>query len=119
RRGWLYRFYCFSEIQTLRQSYFFHLKTIHMKTFYRNISTILSINRYVVITTVIGAVISSIFFGWMVYDIHQSALNNSFAVNTDGTVIPLKWVNQKENLEVEALAHIELFHYHFYNLDGS
>jgi hypothetical protein len=55
----------------------------------------------------------------MMYDIQRTALNNSFAINTDGSVIPLKWVTQKENLEVEALAHLELFHNYFYNIDAS
>lgn len=90
-----------------------------MKTPYKNIYSVLKINRFVVLTVVSGTLISSLFFGWMVYDIHHSALNNSFAINTDGDVIPLKWVDQKENLEVEALAHLELFHNYFYNIDAS
>jgi len=90
-----------------------------MKTPYRNIYSVLQTNRFVVITVVSGALISSLFFGWMMYDIQRTALNNSFAINTDGSVIPLKWVTQKENLEVEALAHLELFHNYFYNIDAS
>ncbi|MGB8375593.1 MAG: conjugal transfer protein TraK [Salegentibacter sp.] len=90
-----------------------------MKTPYKNIYTVLKINRFIVLTAVCGAVFSSIFFGWMVFDMHRSALNSSFAINTDGSVIPLKWVAQKENLEVEALAHLELFHTYFYNIDAS
>lgn len=90
-----------------------------MKTPYRNIYTVLKINRFIVLTAVCGAVISSIYFGWMVFDIHRSALNNSFAINTDGSVIPLKWVSQKENLKVEALSHLELFHTYFYNIDAT
>ena len=90
-----------------------------MKTPYKNIYGVLQTNRFVVITVVSGALISSLFFGWMMYDIQRTALNNSFAINTDGSVIPLKWVTQKENLEVEALAHLELFHNYFYNIDAS
>ena len=90
-----------------------------MKTPYKNIYSVLQTNRFVVITVVSGAFISSLFFGWMMYDIQRTALNNSFAINTDGSVIPLKWVTQKENLEVEALAHLELFHNYFYNIDAS
>ncbi len=90
-----------------------------MKTPYKNISVVLKINRFIVLITVLGSFISSIYFGWMVYNIHQKSLNNSFAINTDGTVIPLKWGAQKENLEVEALAHLELFHTYFYNIDAS
>ena len=35
------------------------------------------------------------------------------------SIIPLKMVAQKENLKVEALAHLELFHTYFYNIDAS
>ncbi|MDT0691586.1 conjugal transfer protein TraK [Salegentibacter sp. F188] len=90
-----------------------------MKTPYRSIYSVLKINRFIVLTAVIGAVISSLYFGWMVFDIHRSALNNAFAINTDGSVIPLKWVTQKENLEVEALSHLDLFHTYFYNIDAT
>jgi hypothetical protein len=90
-----------------------------MKTPYRSIYSVLKINRFIVLTAVCGAVISSLYFGWMVFDIHRSALNNAFAINTDGSVIPLKWVNQKENLEVEALSHLDLFHTYFYNIDAT
>ena len=90
-----------------------------MKTPYKNIYTVLSINRFIVLTVVTGALISGLFFGWMVFDIHRSALNSSFAINTDGSIVPLKWVAQKENLQVEALAHLELFHTYFYNIDAS
>lgn len=90
-----------------------------MKTPYKNIYSVLQTNRFVVITVVMGALISSLFFGWLMYDMHRTALNSSFAINTDGSVIPLKWVTQKENLEVEALAHLELFHNYFYNIDAS
>ena len=53
------------------------------------------------------------------YDTHQKALNNAFAVSTDGNVIPLQWVDQRENLLVESKAHLELFHSNFYGIDAS
>ena len=46
-------------------------------------------------------------------------LNSTFAVNTDGSIIPLKLVSQKENMEVEALSHLDLFHQYFYGIDES
>ena len=90
-----------------------------MRTAYRNIYSVLKLNRLVVISVVILAFVSSGFSGWMVYNIYNEALNSSFAVNTDGSVIPLKWVKQKENMKVEVLAHLELFHTYFYNIDAS
>ena len=90
-----------------------------MRTAYRNIYSVLKINRFIVISVVLLALVSSGFSGFMVYNIYQKSMNSSFAINTDGSVIPLKWVAQQENMEVEALAHLELFHTYFYNIDGS
>lgn len=90
-----------------------------MKTSYKNIYAVLNINRFIVLAVILCALGSSAFCGWIVYDIHNKALNSSFAINTDGTVIPLKWVAQKENFQVEALAHLELFHSYFYDIDAS
>ena len=90
-----------------------------MKTPYQNIYTVLKLNRFVVIAVVLSAFFTSIFSGWIAYSIHLNALNSAFAVNTTGEVIPLKLVSQKENLMVEALAHLELFHKYFYNIDAS
>lgn len=90
-----------------------------MKTPYKNIYSVLKINRVIVITTVVAAFFTSAFSLWSVFDMNQKMLNSMFAVNTDGSVIPLKLTNQRENLEVEALAHLELFHQYFYGIDTS
>ncbi len=90
-----------------------------MKTPYKNIYTVLRTNRFMVIAVISTGLFSSLFSGWMVFNIHNKALNNAFAINTDGTVIPLKLVSQKENFTVEALSHLELFHTYFYHIDAS
>jgi len=90
-----------------------------MKTPYKNIYTVLKTNRFIVLAVVVCATLISLFAVWTVFDIHKKALNNAFAINTDGDVIPLKLVSQKENFTVEALAHLELFHTYFYNIDAS
>ncbi|WP_066225015.1 conjugal transfer protein TraK [Formosa haliotis] len=90
-----------------------------MKTPYKNIYTILKLNRFIVLAVVIFTLITTLFSGWLVYDMHKKTLTHAFAVNTDGAVIPLKWLNQKENLEVEILSHLELFHNYFYNIDAT
>ena len=90
-----------------------------MKTPYRNIYTVLKTNRFIVIAVLTFSFLSSVLALWSVFSINNKALNNAFAINTDGSVIPLKWVAQKENLKVEALAHLELFHTYFYNIDAS
>ena len=90
-----------------------------MKTPYKNIYSVLKLNRFIVLTVVICALLSSTFSLWMAFTTHKNALNSAFAINTDGSIIPLKLVAQKENFKVEALAHLELFHNYFYNIDAS
>lgn len=81
--------------------------------------TTLKTNRLIVWLVVVCATLSSMFSGWMAYSIYQESLQNAFAISTTGEVIPLKVVDQNENLEVEALAHLELFHTYFYDIDAS
>ncbi|TGV03337.1 conjugal transfer protein TraK [Flavivirga rizhaonensis] len=90
-----------------------------MKTPYRNIYNVLKLNRFIVLAVIIGAVLTCTISVIMVIKLHKETVNNAFVVNTDGSVIPLKLVSQQENLKVEALAHLELFHTYFYNIDAS
>lgn len=90
-----------------------------MKTPYKNIYNILKLNRFIVLAVVIGAALTCIISVLMVIKLHKETVNNAFVVNTDGSVIPLKLVSQQENLKVEVLAQLELFHTYFYNIDAS
>ena len=90
-----------------------------MKTYYKNIYTVLKLNRFIVLALIVCSLLSNIFALWMAFSTHKKALNNAFAINTDGSIIPLKLITQKENFKVEALAHLELFHNYFYNIDAS
>ena len=90
-----------------------------MKTPYKNIYNVLKLNRFIVLAVVIGAFLASTFSVWIAFTTHKNALKSAFAINTDGSIIPLKLVTQKENFRVEALAHLELFHNYFYNIDAS
>ncbi len=90
-----------------------------MKTPYKNIYNVLKQNRFIVLSVVIGATITCIVSVLMVIKLHKETVNNAFVVNTKGNVIPLKLVSQQENLEVEVLAHLELFHNYFYHIDAS
>jgi len=89
-----------------------------MKTPYKSMYTIFKINRIIVIAVSISALLSTCFALWVTYTTYREALHSAFAINTDGTIIPLKLVTQKENFEVEALAHLQLFHQYFYNIDA-
>ncbi|MDP3944808.1 MAG: conjugal transfer protein TraK [Lutibacter sp.] len=90
-----------------------------MKTPYKNIYTVLKLNRFIVLAVVVGAVITSTISVIMVFKLHRQTMNSAFAVNTDGSIIPLKLVSAQENLEVEALAQLEHFHTYFYHIDAS
>ena len=90
-----------------------------MKTPYKNIYNVLNLNRFIVLVVIIGAVLICIVSVLLVMKLHKETVNNAFVVNTDGSIIPLKLVSQQENLEVEALAHLELFHTYFYHIDAS
>ncbi|WP_417359693.1 conjugal transfer protein TraK [Galbibacter sp.] len=90
-----------------------------MRMPYKNIYQVLRLNRFIVYTVVICSLVCSIFALWLAFTMHKNSLNNAFAVSTDGSIIPLKLVTQKENFEVEALAHLELFHNYFYTIDAA
>ncbi|MEG3659516.1 conjugal transfer protein TraK [Arenibacter palladensis] len=90
-----------------------------MKTPYNNIYKVLGHNRFIVLSIIIAATTISAIALLLVLKLHNDVLNKAFMVNADGQVIPLKLVDQKENLEVEALAHLELFHDYFYGIDPS
>ncbi len=90
-----------------------------MKTKYKNIYDVLRLNRYIVLAVVMCAFLSISFSIWTSYRTNKILLNSAFAINNDGSIIPLKLVTQKENFQVEALAHLELFHRYFYNIDAS
>lgn len=90
-----------------------------MKTPFLNIYKILKLNRFIVIAVIVFAFISSSLSVFITYTIHEKSLNSVFAINTDGSIIPLKLIDQRENFKVEALAHLELFHNYFYDIDAS
>ncbi|WP_406684576.1 conjugal transfer protein TraK [Seonamhaeicola sp. MEBiC1930] len=90
-----------------------------MKTPYKNIYNVLKLNRFIVLTLIIGTTLTCMSSVLFVIKLHKDTMGSAFVVNTDGSVIPLKLVSQMENLEVEALAHLELFHTYFYHIDAS
>lgn len=89
------------------------------KTPYKNIYNVLKLNRFIVLAVVIGATLTCVVSVFLVVKLHKDMVNTAFAVSTEGSVIPLKLVNQQENLEVEALEHLQLFHRYFYHIDAS
>lgn len=90
-----------------------------MKTIYKNISAILRTNRFVVLTVVVASALCTMASLFVAYQMYRETKEGVFAIGTDGSIVPLKWTEQKENKEVEALAHLEQFHRYFYGIDAS
>lgn len=90
-----------------------------MKNTYKNITDILRLNRFIVLAVVSLCILSTAFSLGLLYHYQEKLLNSAFAVQSDGSVIPLKLVDQRENRKVEALAHIDSFHLFFYGIDGT
>ena len=90
-----------------------------MKTPYKNIYEVLKLNRFIVLTVIVLAMLSTIVSSIISYKMYDKSLNGSFAIGKNGEVIPLQWVRERENLEVEALEHLRLFHTYFYGIDAT
>src|SRR5690606_24982294 len=90
-----------------------------MKNTYRNITDILRLNRFIVLAVVGLCLISSGLSLGMLYRFNERMLNSAFAVHTNGAILPLELVGQRELLKVEALAHIDRFHRLFYGLEAT
>ncbi|TQO39718.1 hypothetical protein GQ41_4407 [Arenibacter algicola] len=90
-----------------------------MKTPYKNIYKVLDQNRFIVWSLVIGTTVTCVVAIFSMLKMHRETVDKVFMVNTDGDVIPLKLASQKENLGVEVLSHLELFHTYFYHIDPS
>lgn len=90
-----------------------------MKSPYIHIYKVLRLNRFLVLSVVIIAFASSTISLFQVRKFQKDFLNKAFVVGTDGMVIPLALVEEKENLEVESQAHLAQFYRYFYDLNTS
>ncbi len=95
------------------------IKNIQNKTPYRDIYTVLRLNRFIVIIVCSLALLSVLYFGFLIFKMQRELLGHAFAVRTDGSILPLELVEEEENLEIEALAHLRIFHQYFYDIDPS
>lgn len=90
-----------------------------MKTPFKNIQQVLRLNRLVALALIVMVGLVCTISVVLVMKIHREALDNAFVVSSEGSVIPLKLATQRENLEVEALAHLEQFHNWFYGVEAN
>ncbi|WP_136468002.1 conjugal transfer protein TraK [Flagellimonas onchidii] len=90
-----------------------------MKTPYKNIYEVLRLNRFIVLTIVIACSLSTVISSLVSVKMFNKAVNGAFAIGRNGEVMPLKWMEQIEGLQVEALNHLDLFHSYFYGIDAT
>lgn len=90
-----------------------------MKTPYLHIYKVLRLNRFIVLSVIIIAFGSSVISLFQVRKVQQEFLNKAFVVSNEGTVVPVSLVEENENLEVEARAHLDQFYRYFYDLNTS
>lgn len=90
-----------------------------MKKVYINITDVLRLNRFIVLAVVVLCLLTSGISMGLLFRYQEKLLNAAFAIDAEGTILPLRLVGQEEKREVEALAHIDLFHRLFYGMDDS
>jgi hypothetical protein len=78
----------------------------------------LIVNRMVVWGLTVAFIVSSAIFAFSINDLYSRQLNTVLVLDTDGEVIPMKWMQRDENIKVEIKDHLEKFHTYFYQYDA-
>jgi hypothetical protein len=78
----------------------------------------LIVSRMVVWGLTIAFIVSSAIFAFAISDLYSKQLNTVLVLDTDGEVIPMKWMQRDENIKVEIKDHLEKFHTYFYQYDA-
>jgi len=78
----------------------------------------LIVNRLVVWGLTIAFIASSIIFALSINNLYTKQLNTVLVLDTNGEVIPMKWMQRDENIKVEIKDHLEKFHTYFYQYDA-
>lgn len=90
-----------------------------MKTPYKDIYTVLGTNRLIVIASLAVAflsILSALFFAFFM---HKKTLNSSYAINLDGSVLPIELRETKESFDIEVKHNLDMFHRAFYDLNAN
>jgi hypothetical protein len=74
----------------------------------------LLVNRMVVWGLAIAFIVSSLVFAFSINNLYSRQLNTVLVLDTNGEVIPMKWMQRDENIKVEIKDHLEKFHTYFY-----
>ena len=78
----------------------------------------LIVNRLVVWGLTIAFIVSSAIFAFSINSLYSKQLNTVLVLDTNGEVIPMKWMQRDENIKVEIKDHLEKFHTYFYQYDA-
>lgn len=78
----------------------------------------LIVNRLVVWGLVAAFIVSSAIFAFSLSNLYSRQLNTVLVLDTNGEVIPMKWMQRDENIKVEIKDHLEKFHTYFYQYDA-
>lgn len=90
-----------------------------MKTPYKNIYTVLGTNRQIVIAALSVALLSIVFSLVFVFLMYKRTVNSSYAINLDGSVLPMKLIETKESFDIEVMNNLDIFHRYFYDLNAN
>jgi hypothetical protein len=78
----------------------------------------LIVNRLVVWGLATAFIVSSAIFAFSLNNLYSRQLNSVLVLDTNGEVIPMKWMQRDENIKVEIKDHLEKFHTYFYQYDA-
>ena len=78
----------------------------------------LIINRLVVWGLMISFICSSAIFAFSINNLYTKQLNTVLVLDSNGEVIPMKWMQRDDNIKVEIKDHLEKFHTYFYQYDA-
>ena len=90
-----------------------------MKTPYKDIYTVLGTNRIIVISAIGLALLSILFSLAFAFVMYQKTLNSTYAINLDGSVLPMELIETKENFDIEVMHNLDMFHRYFYDLNAT
>lgn len=78
----------------------------------------LIINRMVVWGLMISFICSSAIFAFSINNLYTKQLDTVLVLDSNGEVIPMKWMQRDDNIKVEIKDHLEKFHTYFYQYDA-
>ena len=78
----------------------------------------LIVNRMVVWGLTIAFIAATAIFAVSIKSLYEKQLNTVLVLDTNGELIPMKWMQRDENIKVEIKDHLEKFHTYFYQYDA-